>query len=469
MLNNYIEKYRNCFNNFCTSIENLTERPKFKKGGFVLAVLVSFLLIYPLNIFQPLFGDDWGYSLSVDGHTRIQGISDIVQSLYIHYFDWGGRMTAHFIAELLLIFDTQISDVINSLIFVVFGLSIYFISNHSRNIQLSLFIGCNLLIWLFQPAFGSTILWLTGSANYLWCTLIIILFLTPYVKQVFTPTNKDNILKNVLFFIGGIIAGWTNENMAVALIVMLAAFIGFYKLYYGKIPAWAITGFVGAAIGAILMIAAPGNYARMDVVLNNQYHDQSFISIFTARILSTFAGYYYYALAPTFMFVIVLCLHASFGKQERKKQTIFTSALFMAGAVIATLAMIGSPIFPGRAAFGINSLIFVAIAILYSNLDFSTTLIKRVCYSAVIFAILFFIADYYRGYQALNKLHNQVNTRMEQLETGKKEGQKDFIFNDKICPPENKFLHYYDLTYSAEDWHNATFSTYYGINSIIIR
>ena len=38
----------------------------------------------------------------------------------------------------------------------------------------------NLLIWLFVPTFGQTILWETGAANYLWGGIIIISFLSMY-------------------------------------------------------------------------------------------------------------------------------------------------------------------------------------------------------------------------------------------------------------------------------------------------
>lgn len=451
-------------------IDGFLQTAGIRKTGFGFIVLTSFILILVLNRLQPLFGDDWSYSLMPDGQTRISTISDIVSTLYKHYFDWGGRIVVHIIAESLLIADEYTGDIINSLAYVIFTLIIYNIANYKNIVRPSLLIFINFLIFFFTPAFGSTILWITGSANYLWGTLIIISFLIPFVRYTFSKKTKDNYLKTLLFFIGGIIAGWTNENMAVALIFMLIVFILHYKYTTGTIPQWAIAGLTGSIIGAILMIIAPGNYARMGTIIASQYSEQSTLSLFFSRFIGTLSSFYYYCLIPTFIFLVTLWLYYPFGKKQYKKEVIFVSFLFMAGAIVGTLAMSASPIFPGRASFGINSLIFIATCILFANLEFNTTLIKRLTYTTLIFGLSLFVVDYYRAFRTMNILDNHLKTRMEVIDRHKKNNNKDIVLEDRIIAlPNSRFIHFYELASDSSDWHNRIFSGYYNLNSIIIK
>lgn len=273
----------------------------------------------------------------------------------------------------------------------------------------------------------------------------------------------------IMFFFG-IISGWTNENMAVALVFMLIGFLVYYKKQIGKIPTWAIAGLIGATIGAIFMIAAPGNYVRMENVVSNNYTGQPTIYVLFSRILGAVAAYYYYVLIPTFIFFILLWLYLAFGnKQSKKNAVLFLAFLFFSGAIVATSAMSASPIFPGRAAFGIISLILVACGILYSNLDFSNKLLNRLSFTSVIFALLLFTADYYRGYKALDMVQRHMQNRVEIIESGKKNGQTDFVFEDRMTPPDSRFTHFFELTPDSTDWHNGIYSAYYGIHSIIVK
>lgn len=466
---NKVLEYKNSATTKFNKFAAVLEQPWIKKAGFILIVILSLGLIGLLNWFHPLFGDDWNYSLSIDGHTRIRNLSDIFDSLYNHYFDWGGRIVVHFIAEVLLTFKPHVGDIINSIGYVALTLIIYKIANLTNNIRPSLLLGINFLIWLFQPLFGSTILWITGSANYMWGTLIILLFITPYVSQMYTPKGSNSIPKSILLFIGGIIAGWTNENMAVALIFMLALIILYYKVKQKKIPVWAISGAIGVIIGAIFMIAAPGNYARMGSEITNRYSgEQSYINLLSSRFIDTITTYYYHALAPTFIYIFTLCIYKTYDTKN-EKPVLLASVIFFLGAIVATLAMTASPIFPGRATFGIITLVIVAIGILYANLDFSKALIRRMSYTVLIFAFLIFITDYNRGYKMLKSIDQHLSSRINEIEKEKKNGKKDFILEDRITDYNNRFLHYYELTPDSTDWHNRMFSKYYEINTITIR
>lgn len=302
----------------------------------------------------------------------------------------------------------------------------------------------------------------------MWGTLIIIIYLIPFIRFTFKEKTTDTYFKQILYLLGGIIAGWTNENMAVALLTMLLIFAIYFKYSIGTIPKWVIVGLTGVFIGAVIMIIAPGNYARMESVIGVKYADQSNISIIISRISGSIAGFYYYVLPPFFIFLITLWTYLYFGIKSNKKKVLFLAYLFIIGAIIATIAMAASPIFPGRASFGINIFIFIATGILFANLDFEQIFIKRITYTILIFGFLLFIADYYRGYRTMKDLDTHLKARMENIIQLRNENVRDIVLDDRVFL-ESRFLHYFELTSDSTDWHNRMFSGYYDLNTIIIK
>lgn len=439
------------------------QQDKIKKINFFLILFFSFVGIYILNSLHPLFGDDWMYSMMPEpSNEHVKSFSDILKVQYAHYFTWGGRSVVHIIAQSLLLMGEKWADFLNSLAYVALTLAIYKIANQSGETKPSLLLGINLLICFFQPAFGSTMLWITGSANYLWGTLIILCFLLPYVNHLNKPSNKDSFVRGAAFLLFGIIAGWTNENMGVALIVMTALFLYLSKKENNTVPRWALLGLIGVIIGCIMMLSAPGNFARYGASLAQTGTSGSAVVIFLKRFTGAIASFYYYTLALTFILTLAAILFHKFGI-NKKQQT--PALIFFIGAIIATLAMSAAPIFPGRAAYGINTLVIVSIGILYANLDFKSSTIRRLSTSVLIFGLLFFSADYYRGYRELSEARVILDKRLIEVEVGKQKREKEFIFNDIVITPETKFFHYFELPSDSTDWHNRMFSRYYNIKS----
>lgn len=463
-----IEQYRDSLVNIYNRFDGFFSRASVKKICFGVILITSFLLIYILNYLHPLFGDDWMYSMLPDGHIRIQNLGDIFYTQYEHYFTWGGRSVVHVIAQILLWVGTTWGDLLNSIAYIVLTLVIYTIANQGNKIRPSLLLGINLLIWFFQPAFGSTILWITGSANYLWGTLIILCFLVPYIKILNNPKEGNSILKAILMFLFGIIAGWTNENMAVAFIFMIAVFCLYYLKRHKYIPSWMISGFVGSIIGCVFMLAAPGNYARIAMVASGDLATQSVFIKYLHQFVTALASYYYYALSATFIYFVVVALCVDDQRTLKCKTKFFISITFFVGALIATLSMSASPIFPGRASFGINTFLFVAIGVLYANLDFSKRLIRCVSTIVLIFGMLYLGADYFREYKNLKELHLHLDKRIEFVNAERNNGITNIVLDDRIAP-DSRFIHYYELTPDSANWHNRIFSNYYQIESTIIK
>lgn len=461
-----IEKFSESWNTVLLKIHSFLVDSLVRKTLFFTVIIVSFTAIYILNRLHPLYGDDWMYSMLPEpSNEHIKSFWDILYTQYKHYFTWGGRSMVHIIAQTLLLSGEFWGDLLNSMAYVALTLVIYIFANKGNKTNPALLIIINLLICFFQPAFGSTMLWITGSANYLWGSLIVVSFLLPYRLYV-QKNTKDNYLKIIAFFFAGIIAGWTNENMGVALVCMIVLFIGYYKNQTKPIPRWAIAGLAGAIIGCILMIAAPGNYARMNATLGQEGSNDMGLMVYASRFVASIASFYYYCLGLTFIFFIVIIIAKSYTRKECPKAEKTISYILFAGAVIATLAMSASPLFPGRASYGINSLIIISIALFLANLNFKDLFIRNLTLVVVMFGLLFYSADYYRGYKELSDARTILDNRQHFMEQERKVGKKYVEFNKLVKEPETRYFHYFEIGITASDWQNRTYSRYYEIDSV---
>ena len=62
-------------------------------------------------------------------------------------------------------------------------------------------------MWFFLPGMGSTVLWVSGATNYLWPSLVIILFLLAFRFDIAARSNWISLG----LFILGLLTGLTNE------------------------------------------------------------------------------------------------------------------------------------------------------------------------------------------------------------------------------------------------------------------
>ncbi|MDH6355350.1 hypothetical protein M2132_001691 [Dysgonomonas sp. PH5-45] len=448
-------------------LDSFTDKPSVKKFNLAFIALCSFIFIYILNRLHPLYADDWMYSMTpAPLYEHISNFGQILQTQYEHYFTWGGRSVVHIIAQSLLLIGEGPADLLNSLAFVALTFVIYMLANKGKSANPSLLLGINLIVFLLQPAFGSTCLWITGSANYLWGTLIILAFLLPY-KFYLNKGKEDSgvVLKSSFLFLFGIVAGWTNENMGVALVAIIALLLFYYKQSGRKIPVWAICGLVGVLIGCAFMIAAPGNFARMDMMEHT--NKASRLAAYANQFLAALAAFYNYSLGLAFIFVLLLIVARIYiSDKEKRKEATAVSLIFFFGAILAMLAMAASPIFPPRASFGLNMLIVTAAATLFAQLDFSKQIIKQVSICALAFGLFFWVGDYSKGRKELASAYTTLEKRAEFVRKEKQRGVSDIILSEPIYGPQTKYFHFFELQADSADWHNQIYSKYYSVNSV---
>ncbi|GAB6010776.1 DUF3329 domain-containing protein [Viscerimonas tarda] len=437
---------------------------------FLVIIFVMFGFIYALNIYYPLLVDDWVYSFKFLNGERLGSFADVLEGQYKHYFEWGGRSVGHTIAQTLLWFGEGWSDVLNSIAFVVFVLVIYSIANRNTGkSQPAVLVFICLLIWFIQRHYlGECLLWVTGSGNYLWGSLIILLFLRPVCSYYLKPEDKKNgIVRSIVLFIGGILAGWTNENTSVSLVFFMLVMFFLLRRENKKIPLWAKWAFAGLVIGCAILLAAPGNYVRY----NNVGSTYTPFSLYAITQLVTEFIKSGVVISIIYLAVLAFCLKFR-DKQAKNRQALRLSLLFFFTALSAWVVMIASPKFPPRAWFGITSYMIVAVSLLYANMDRFLPSLKKLNYIALTLGLLPFGFTYTLSLKETIRIRKIFDQRELYVKEQKKNGIENIIIHGSFVSDPSKLVFLpkiIDLVSSdSTDWVNAAYARYNNVKSIKI-
>lgn len=392
---------------------------------FYFFVFFIFLTVFVLNFSTPLIGDDFVYSFVYQTNLKLASFDDIIVSQQLHYNKWGGRTIVHLIDQLLLFnYSPLRADILNSLAFTGLIITIYIHVTAQRMLNPGLLIILFCLMWFAQPVFAETCLWLTGSCNYLWGTLLILLFLLPY--RLYNNQKKNSLIHSlyiVSMFISGIVAGWTNENTAAAMIVMIISFLYYYKSKKWDIPLWAYAGLAGSIIGYTLMIIAPGNFARAS--------EAPSISLFLIiyRLLTYTQRLVMYLGVLNLALIVCYLIYKKTPGQNPKKDFGYIAVYFI-GIFVSIYIMIASPSFPARAWFGTICLNIIAFGIMYQQLNIHDKLVKNIKISLFIGSVFIFAASYYDAYKDVSNISNIWKEREKIIAEKKKEGAGSVTFKE---------------------------------------
>ena len=290
------------------------------------------------------------------------GLSDIFAREVNQYFTWTGRSVAHLIARIFLSFPKPVFDLCNSICFayVIWLLNAHGAGDQNR-ISPSVYAFSAFFVFLTVPLFGQTVLWETGACNYLWTAAILLSFLLVYRKESHEPGNHRRSFCLGMFF-AGIAAGWTNENTAGAmiLIVLLILIDTFHQ--NRRIPLWMITGLAGALIGFVLMVTAPGNFIRGQAFTSDNGFAYTFTHNLTdgIRVFAEYPG----QIAEWILFGFLIAL------ADRNERKTALGYAFASAAAVYAMVLTHMPLLYDRSMFGSTLLLTAAdLILLYSVLQ----------------------------------------------------------------------------------------------------
>lgn len=469
---NIFETAKGILNGRVEKILNFGYDNKHYRVAMVCILLAGIALaMFLLNHYMVLSIDDYVYSFkftsdAFDGNTlarleRISSLKDVLESQYRHYFIWGGRSVAHTLAQFFLMYDKWIFNIANSIAYVLLLLVIYFHVLGRISWKPGLIILINVCLFAFTPATGRDFIWLTGSCNYLWGPLLSFAYLLVFRFQI----NKDepiinNILLEIVYGLLGIICTWTNENMAVTMVVLALTFNGYVYLHRGNCYRWSILANIGIFVGAAILISAPGNRVRWAYSLELGYvADISYIKNFI-NITKMFLDVGFLCVPVG---VSLLC-HI-LNKRAKSDNVLW---FYVLGLFVSMYSMVGSPAYTDSPK--VISLIFAIIMLgrYWNNIPMSLLCNRK---AWVIVMILMLMLDFKMYKIAIKDIlaYEEINTvNMETVSEAKKSGNMDPILMKYVWTSKfgSELAGEESLTTSPRGWRNNSFANYYGLNTV---
>ncbi|MBC3796735.1 DUF3329 domain-containing protein [Acetobacterium tundrae] len=438
----------------------ITSRTNIIIFGVILIFTFCYMLF--LNIKTPLIADDYVYKFIAGTSTPINSFGDIVQSLILFYLSWGGRLVAELFNRLFMLWGKEVFNVSNSLCYIVFVLTVYFLAV-GRKISAFKLLLVTILVWFFTPVFGQTVIWLTGSCNYLWCGTLIVLALLPFrfYEEKQTALLKSKWLAVVLiplFFMSGI----TNENSAGAMILIMILFsLLFYKRKI-KIPYFAWTGIIFSMISFLCMIFAPGNGMRT----TNEAPIAEVTQMVGSNPIITKFSYFAYNLYDLMPLLILAVIAGLLLYKKKDRNILMVFGIFIIAAAAAMFVMLAPPKFPPRAMFGLSAMISIAIVYAVDQLEIKWNhQLILIPFTAV---LLYYVMSLgYVGIDAIT-VFKESETRIEIINENKAE---DVIAVPGITPltDHNGMYGLKDVQMDPNHWVNRALADYYGVKNIVLE
>ena len=236
----------------------------------IALTLSAGLFMFALNYMTPMILDDYIYCFSFKDGERITSLLQIIPSMAGHYDFVNGKLVVHGIFQILLMFPQVVFDFLNTIMTCLLCYMIYeyvWHMHHDVHNALMYFyvIAC---LWLFVPAFGHVFLWAAGAMNYVWTTVVLLL----YLKPVYTDFPKEYSKSfRILYILTGFIMGTLVETTSFAVIGFFIIW-AFVKRFFRKeaIAKWKLLTIVTMLCGYLAIVLSPGT-RKKKINVNKDY------------------------------------------------------------------------------------------------------------------------------------------------------------------------------------------------------
>ncbi len=434
---------------------------KDKKIWFAAVLGTTFLLIWVLTTLTPNGVDDYVYLYIFRTETRVASFGDIFTSMVTHWNVWGGRVVAHTFVQFFLWMPKAVYNLGNAVMFTWFIYLMYrFAKTDAKEISLKLLLGIVTFLWLFLPAFAQNIFWLTGSCNYLWGVTFILAWLLQFKLHLDAP-KQHSVCFTVVFTLLSVCMGAYSENTSAA--AMLAAGLMMLYMLYQKIKwqLWMLTSLVGAFVGWLFLVLAPGNSARAET----EEVGWSMLAKCYNRVLTAIKMWQINLLPVVILFAVLLvvALH-----QKVAAKQIHMAVLMAFTAFACNFAMVLSPTYPLRACLSVFVFLLIGCGILFQSVQAEWFSLAAKCVLAV--ALMLTMADVLVSGEAILQCYTMEQDREEELQASIAAGDLDFeMYN--IVSDNDKCIYSSDIGwfYPVETVQfNVAFARYYGLDSVVV-
>ena len=231
---------------------------------YYLLLIVFGVVFYLLNVQTPFLHDDYAYCFYYDSDSYTVRPTDIwvtggwqlLRSMWHHYLCVNGRFSSHLLLQVFCAFlGKGVFNIANTLIFLLFLhnlVSFAGLRQSAPSLALAFLASLCLL-----PFPGQTMLWMTGSLNYLWPATFSLIFVRWLMEYTGEPLP---FWKHLLLFLACLAVGWSNESITVPVTIGLSFYFLFNRNAFRN---GAVSASLGYALGALLIVFGPGTWQRM--------------------------------------------------------------------------------------------------------------------------------------------------------------------------------------------------------------
>ena len=446
-------------------------RKERKKILFWVLLAASFFMIYAYNFLTPYMSDDYGYAEQV---RAAHSFFDLLKQQYREYISNSGRVIGQFNVRLSLVFDKQVFNIVNSLMFTALVLLIY--ANIKRKKKYDIFVLLLIItfLWRYAVDFGQTMLWICGACNYLWGSVIILGFVT-FFRHLLEKAErvKHPMLAAVgtLFF--AIAAGWCNENTSGGGFLLILLFgLNFWRdrKKEGKKAFYPFMGTaaLGMCCGMLGMLMAPGVRSRSQVMREDEY--TGFVGILSKiyKISMSVRELFFAVLVILVIAIVFLTLQKKLctWRQIRRNETL----LFLVAALATCYALAIAPTPMNRAFFGAGVFLFIACIQGIVDTADQEMILRGAKYSLVSVLCLWLAFNYLENLVNLARIYREENERIQMLVDEKADMNGTGIvvlpkLREEFRNPYSN-MHDSDLTEDKDYWINRFYENYYDVGNI---
>lgn len=444
---------------------------KHRKKIFWIILVLSFISIFVYNFLTPYMSDDYFYKIEVQ---QANSFLDLLKQQYGEYLSNSGRVIGQFNVRLSLVFDKQIFNVINSLMFVALMCLMY--ANIKRKKKYDLFVLLLILVflWRFAVDFGQTMLWICGACNYLWGSVIILGFVT-FFRHLLgrAEMQKHPAMTAIGTFFFAVAAGWCNENTSGGGLLLVLFFgLNFWwdrrkekrKAFYPFMG----TAVLGMCCGLLGMVTAPGVRSRSQVMREDEYTGfVGFLSKIYKISMSVRDLFFVVFVITTIVIVLLVLQKKLYGwRQIRRNETV----LFLVSAAATCYALAIAPTPMNRAYFGAGIFLFIACIQGIVDVAEQELAIRAAKYSLVSVLCVWLCFTYLENLVNLARIYREENERIAILQEEKADENGDGIvvlpkLREPFANPYSN-MHASDLDEDSGYWINLFYEVYYDVGNI---
>lgn len=339
-------------------------------------LVISCIVLVALFYFQPKIGDDW-YLL-----WDYQNSNDIVNYWIDFYRSWSGRLPLILLTSLIIphpVFEVVYRIFILIEVLILVGLA-WYCALGLKGFKFTdgifqAFLLFGVLFWLSLPVRSETVSWICGNAGYLVPGVLCLNFMA-WSKYFLTDGRAQSderlitvMLKLPFYFLFGFFAGSSQEQVIAACIVFTAT-----KIYmeistrsFKCIPIryWILV--MGFFLGALFLVAAPGNYARMRVI-----EGPGFLGVLKLMILYVPSAFFEIGtgeMGKPVWFGVIILIALFYDKKSYTSDNMRVSRtwIYVSIATLLTLIPATNQISPRTSFFAIIFLYIAVASFLFQN------------------------------------------------------------------------------------------------------